>query len=119
MQFDELLGERKAKPCALQLGDFAGAHPPERIEYARDIAFRDAYARIRYRDLQPSPDHAGPDTDLASSGCELHRVGKQIQHDLLELSCIRHHVAQLVIDFQLDRDAVADSALSNDAEARR
>ena len=49
----------------------------------------------------------GGDGDRAAFRRELHRVGEQVQHDLLELALVAVVVADIRRDLGIERDSVA------------
>src|SRR5436309_7666983 len=86
VQLDEPLGEREAEP-----GPFARTLAPdltELLEDSRLILRRDADARVAYVDTHVIVLASDDDVDAPAVRCELHRIRKQVEQDLLDLALV-------------------------------
>src|SRR5262249_58502714 len=88
VQLDERLRDRKPQARALMaLGELAldwlerPAQPRERILWNADPGIRD-------RDADPAAGRPGANRDAAAFRRKLHRIGQQVQHDLLEQAMV-------------------------------
>ncbi len=88
MQFGQRLGDRQAQTrAAMDLGELA-FHLLERLAEILQRLLRDADAGVLDRDVDVAADDARPHRDAPAVGRELHRIGQQIDDDLLDRAAV-------------------------------
>src|SRR5204863_6769527 len=83
VELDERAAEREAQTGALLGGAVGPSGLGELVEYAHLIRGRDAHAGVADRDQHAGALGLGLERDGAARGGEFHRVGQQVEDDLL------------------------------------
>jgi hypothetical protein len=109
-----LLGERAPEARPLNLPGLVAAHPAELLEDGFLILRGDPDAGVADRNLDRPVGEGSLHPDPAPFRGELHRVGQEIQQDLLDLALIAHEFAQLRVHVDVEgRDAKLGAAEVN------
>src|SRR6185437_4481173 len=91
----QLSRDAETQPRSAELARARLVHLPEVVPYGGQVLL--AYADPGIRHVQPNQIVLLPRReDHASRVGELHGVGEQVQHDLLDLGTIGHHVQRLI-----------------------
>src|SRR6202521_2444458 len=86
VQLDKALGEREPEAGALGLARVVAPDLLELLEHRRLVLGRDADAGVLHGDGDIGGVELRADVDAPAVGRELHRVGKQVEQDLLHLA---------------------------------
>jgi hypothetical protein len=111
VQLHELLGQRQAESRALLLASVLAPHLAELLEDGRLVLGRDADPRVADGDRDGAVGRRGGEADPATLRGELHRVGKEVQQDLLHLPLVRHDVRHPGVHGLGERDPVPGRSL--------
>src|SRR6516164_878167 len=89
------------------------AHLAKLLEDRGLFSWRSTDAGVSHRDLRAIFCLICGDADSPSLGCELHRIGQEIEKNLFDLSLVTDVSAKPVVHINVQGNAVLDGALSN------
>src|SRR5260221_9522704 len=117
MQLHEAAREREAEPRALVLGGAGGAYLVEFLEDRGALFDGDADAGVAHGDDEPAVLDLRAQLDRAARRRELHRVGEEVQHHLLELALVARPLADARLDGAIEVQPLALGALADQRAA--
>src|SRR5688500_3261377 len=97
VQLDEAPREGEAQPRPLRLASVVAPDLLELLEHRGVVLGCDADAGVLHRDRHMVRIELRADLDAAAVRCEFHRIGQQIDHDLLELALVGLEAAQALV----------------------
>src|SRR5262245_20664459 len=97
VQLDEALGERKPETRPFGLAHLVTPDLLEFLEHQCLVLGRDPDAGVLDRDLDPAGVLLRAYVDPPAVGRELHGVGKEVEHDLLELALVGLELADALV----------------------
>src|SRR5688572_28299100 len=119
VQLDEAPREGKAEPGPLRLASVVAPDLLELLEYRGVVLGRNTDAGVAHLDFNAPIQGFCGNADLAAVWRELHGIGQQVDHDLLELALVGLEAAQAPVDVERHLDAVALRTLAHQGHGVR
>src|SRR5262249_4586382 len=113
MQLNKLLGQGKSKPSPFSLVRIVASHLAEFLENLCLVLSRDPDPGVADRNLHKTISLPGIDSDPSSLWRELHRVGKQVEKDLLDLALVATKVSKALVNCNIKVDTVLDGSFAH------
>src|SRR5438552_2934267 len=103
VHLDDLTRDREAQPGALDVAGRPRLEARESLEHLLDRVGRDTEAGVADEHVGEGAFHPRRHRDRAAAGRVLHRVGEQVEQDLVHLVLVDLDEGQLGIEVELDR----------------